>query len=30
MDVFGKEGKITFDKLAELKYMDKVISESLR
>jgi len=30
MDVFGNEGKITFDKLGELKYMDKVISESLR
>jgi len=30
MDVFGKDGKVTFDKLAELKYMDRFINESLR
>lgn len=30
MDVFGKDGKVTFEKLAELKYMDRFINESLR
>jgi len=30
MDVIGKEGAVTFDKLSQLKYMDRFISESLR
>ena len=30
MDVIGKDGPITFDKLGQLKYMDRFISESLR
>jgi len=30
LDVVGKEGKVTFDKLSQLKYMDKFIHESLR
>jgi len=30
MEVFGKDGKVTFEKLGELKYMERFINESLR